>query len=66
MYAVVRRDRAGRLCRTATLFQIALAAMSLVGKPAVEFALADTNGAIRQLSDFAGKWLLLVFHRHLA
>jgi hypothetical protein len=65
MDAVVRRDRLGRLCRTATLFQIVPAAMSLVGKPAIEFALADTNSTVRHLSDFAGKWLLVVFHRHL-
>lgn len=40
--------------------------MSRVGQKAVDFALADTSGEIRRLSDYAGRWLLLVFHRHLA
>ncbi len=40
--------------------------MSLVGKPAVDFALTDTEGKVRRLEDYAGRWLLLVFHRHLA
>lgn len=40
--------------------------MSLVGKPAVDFALADTEGVTHRLADYAGRWLLLVFHRHLS
>jgi len=36
-----------------------------VGNPAVPFALKDTAGALHRLEDYAGKWLLLVFHRHL-
>lgn len=39
--------------------------MSLVGKPAVEFSLVDTAGTVHRLADYAGRWLLLVFHRHL-
>lgn len=36
------------------------------GKPAVPFELPDTTRRRLQLADYAGKWLLLVFHRHLA
>ncbi len=36
-----------------------------VGHPAVPFALPDTSGVRRRLDEFAGSWLLLVFHRHL-
>ena len=41
------------------------------GTPAVPFELADTDGAVHRLADYtedagAGRWLLLVFHRHLA
>jgi len=32
---------------------------------AVDFALADTHGDTHTLSDHRGRWLLLVFHRHL-
>lgn len=39
--------------------------MDLTGKPAVEFALPDTQGKLHHLSDYKGAWLLLVFHRHL-
>lgn len=37
-----------------------------VGSPAAEFALADTEGTTRRLEDYRGRWLLMVFHRHLA
>lgn len=37
-----------------------------LNRDAVPFELADTNGETRRLADFAGRWLLLVFHRHLA
>jgi peroxiredoxin len=40
--------------------------MSRIGEKAVDFALPDTSGKLRQLSDYAGRWLLMVFHRHLA
>jgi peroxiredoxin len=33
---------------------------------AVPFELPDANGQVRSLRDYAGEWLLLVFHRHLA
>ena len=32
---------------------------------AVAFTLADTRGETHTLSDHVGRWLLLVFHRHL-
>ena len=35
------------------------------GSKAVPFELPDTADKARQLSDYAGRWLLLVFHRHL-
>jgi len=35
------------------------------GRPAVEFELEDANGAVHSLSDYGGRWLLMVFHRHL-
>lgn len=37
----------------------------LVGRRAVPFALLDLDGRLHSLDDFAGRWLLLVFHRHL-
>jgi peroxiredoxin len=37
----------------------------LVGDRAVSFSLADTGGRVHELDDYAGHWLLLVFHRHL-
>ena len=32
---------------------------------AVAFELPDIHGHQHQLADYSGKWLLLVFHRHL-
>lgn len=37
----------------------------LVGKPAIDFRLADFQGRTHSLADYRGHWLLLVFHRHL-
>jgi peroxiredoxin len=37
----------------------------LTGRPAIPFSLPDINGVIHRLEDYRGKWLLLVFHRHL-
>jgi peroxiredoxin len=34
-------------------------------KPAVPFALNDAQGQAHHLDDYRGRWLLLVFHRHL-
>lgn len=34
-------------------------------KPAVPFKLVDSEGKRHCLEDYKGKWLLLVFHRHL-
>jgi peroxiredoxin len=39
--------------------------INLTGKPALPFSLHDSNGAVHQLADFKGSWLLMVFHRHL-
>ncbi len=38
---------------------------SLVNAPAVPFRLSDADGNPFSLDDFAGRHLLLVFHRHL-
>jgi hypothetical protein len=38
---------------------------SQIGQPAIPFDLLDTQGRPHRLADYAGKWLLLVFHRHL-
>ncbi len=38
---------------------------SLRGEPAVPFNLADAAGETHSLERYAGRWLLLVFHRHL-
>ena len=35
------------------------------GKPAVPFSLADSEGKTHSLEDYKGRWLLMVFHRHL-
>lgn len=37
-----------------------------VGSPAVAFEREDTDGRTHRLDDYAGRWLLMVFHRHLA
>ena len=36
-----------------------------IGAPAVDFALEDTRGVIHRLDQYRGRWLLMVFHRHL-
>jgi len=38
---------------------------SQVGAPAVAFSLEDTTGTVHRLEPFRGRWLLMVFHRHL-
>jgi peroxiredoxin len=38
---------------------------SLAGQPAARFDLADIEGQRHRLSDSAGHWLILLFHRHL-
>ena len=35
-------------------------------KPALPFELTDIDGNKHQLVDYRGRWLLLVFHRHLS
>ena len=37
----------------------------LVGRPAVPFALRDAQGGEYRLEHYRGRWLLLMFHRHL-
>ena len=37
-----------------------------IGNPAVAFELDDTGGRTHRMEDYAGRWLLIVFHRHLA
>lgn len=39
--------------------------MNLLNQPAIPFRLPDVSGRIHRLTDYAGSWLLLVFHRHL-
>ena len=36
-----------------------------LGSPAPPFALKDTTGSVHRLEEYAGQWLLLIFHRHL-
>lgn len=35
------------------------------GHPAELFQLPDADGKLHRLEDYRGRWLLLVFHRHL-
>lgn len=35
------------------------------GLPAVDFSLPDAKGVLHSLDRYAGRWLLMVFHRHL-
>jgi len=37
----------------------------VIGHAAPDFALPDASGALHRLADWRGRWLLLVFHRHL-
>lgn len=37
----------------------------LTGKPAIPFILPDSAGHPHRLEEYRGRWLLLVFHRHL-
>ncbi len=39
--------------------------VSKVGSPAIDFELPDADGVIHRLAQYAGSWLLVVFHRHL-
>jgi peroxiredoxin len=36
------------------------------GTDAVTFELCDTSGGLHRLQDYRGRWLLMMFHRHLA
>lgn len=38
---------------------------NLTGKPALPFALRDSANNEHRLADYRGRWLLLMFHRHL-
>jgi peroxiredoxin len=44
---------------------VALRRGARAGRPAADFALQDLGGRTHRAADFAGRWLLLVFHRHL-
>jgi peroxiredoxin len=37
----------------------------LIGAAAPHFELPDTRGRAHRPGDYRGRWLLLVFHRHL-
>lgn len=37
----------------------------LTGKPAIPFRLRDSKGRIHLLEEYRGRWLMMVFHRHL-
>ena len=37
-----------------------------LGSSAFPFTLPDADGAPHRLEDYSGRWLLLMFHRHLA
>ena len=37
----------------------------LTGQPAIPFTLNDSAGQPHRLADYRGRWLLLVYHRHL-
>jgi peroxiredoxin len=37
----------------------------LTGHPAIPFKLLDSEGRRHRLEDYRGRWLLMVFHRHL-
>jgi peroxiredoxin len=39
--------------------------LTRTGKPAAPFTLSDVRGRPHHLGDYRGRWLLLVFHRHL-
>ncbi len=38
---------------------------TMCGDAAIPFELHDAAGEIQTLGDYSGRWLLLVFHRHL-
>ena len=40
-------------------------AVDLTGRNAPELELSDSAGGTHRLADYRGRWLLLVFHRHL-
>lgn len=39
--------------------------IDVMGKPAGPFSLHDSHGTVHSLEEYAGSWLLLMFHRHL-
>ncbi len=39
--------------------------VDLTGKPARPFAVYDSNGILHNQKEYNGRWLLLIFHRHL-
>ena len=51
--------------RQQAMFRGAIIMIGKVNTPAVPFELQDTKGVVHTLDQYAGRWLLLVFHRHL-
>jgi hypothetical protein len=45
---------------------VGMGTKSMQGQTAVPFELPDHRGRLHRYEDYAGHWLLLVFHRHLA
>jgi len=39
--------------------------MNLTGQTAPRFSLVDTQRRRHRLEDYRGRWLLMMFHRHL-
>lgn len=37
-----------------------------IGQTALDFEMVNSRGQTESLAAFRGRWLLLVFHRHLA
>lgn len=58
-------DDAARALVPETAAGMAPVSATVVGGPAVPFALADASALCTWLDDYRGGWLLLVFHRHL-
>jgi hypothetical protein len=54
--------------KSSAVLHLKTPAMANFGKDqrAAPFELMDLGGRVHRLGDYAGRWLLLVFHRHLA
>jgi len=60
---------AGLICKMTATVNLKLAKeigmKSRIELPAIDFCLGDASGIEHRLADYSGKWLLMVFHRHL-